>query len=507
MGLFIGTGESAGEEDPQSFHLCPGQAYPEKVMNPDKPEEPYKDKYSLLENLRESFSDPSLSQEKLRENGYALAEEYTAILQQFSRLAEFSESTQRKLLGADLRIREQQAELERKNARLEREIAEHIELKKQLQQRTDELTAINNRLSGTVNELTQRNLEILTLQQLGEFLQSCESEEETFHILISTCRRMFPSDAGYLSLMDDSMKMLRVVAFWGDSRFRKMEFDQQRCWAVRRGRAHAVLDPQVAPICLHSELFPNESALCVPMTAHGQVFGMMHLLMRPEKERQTEEERQQFFESKQRLFVSMVDRYALSLTDLRLRETLRIQAIRDPLTGLYNRRHMEVSFHREISRAQRHDQSLGVIMIDIDHFNVFNDTYGHDLGDRVLSEIGAFILRHVRGEDIACRYGGEEIIIILPGASLQHTQQRAEQLRIGIEALIVEMYDEEHTVTASLGVAIYPEHGHSIEAVVKAADCALYEAKNRGRNRVILAEKPVSLSGKDEEKEERQSSS
>ena len=119
------------------------------------------------------------------------------------------------------------------------------------------------------------------------------------------------------------------------------------------------------------------------------------------------------------------------------------------------------------------------------------------MGDKVLSEIGAFIQEHVRDEDIACRYGGEEIIIILPGASLQNTHQRAEQLRTGIEGLAVEMYDEEHTVTASLGLAIFPEHGATIKEVIRAADAALYEAKNKGRNRVVIAVKSLSASCKD----------
>ena len=468
-------------------------------MKSDKPEEPYKDKYSFLENLRGSFSDPSLSQDILRENGCALAEEYTAILQQLFQLAALSDTTQRKLLHADFKIQEQQQELKKKNVCLEREIVEHIQLRKQLQQRTKELTVTNDRLTKTINELTQRNLEILTLQQLGEFLQACESEEETFHVLIGTCRRLFSSDAGYLSLMDDSMKSLRVVDFWGDKKYKGFEFDQQQCWAVRRGKMHAVQDAQVTPVCPHSGISSNESSLCVPMTAHGQVIGMMHLLIRSGKAKQTKKELEQLFEAKQRLFVNMADRYAMSLTDLRLRETLKIQAIRDPLTGLYNRRHMEASFHREISRAQRHDAPLGVIMVDIDHFNVFNDTYGHDMGDKVLREIGAFTLGHVRDEDIACRYGGEEIIIILPDASLRNTHQRAEQLRSGIEGLAVEMYDEEHTVTASLGVAIFPEHGATVKEVIKAADTALYEAKNKGRNRVVLAVKSLPIPCKDED--------
>ncbi|CAK8719778.1 hypothetical protein GMJAKD_09055 [Candidatus Electrothrix aarhusensis] len=501
MGRIIETGESDREEESEPVHLCLRQATPEKIMKPDKPEVPYKGKYSLLENLRESFSDPSLSQDTLRENGYALAEEYATILQQLVQLAEVSDTNQRKLLNADFKIQEQQEQLKRKNVRLELEIAEHIELRKQLQQRTKELTVTNNRLTKTINELTQRNLEIITLQQLGEFLQACESEEETFHVLISSCRRLFPADAGYISLLDDSMKMLRVVGFWGERSYKQLEFDQQRCWAVRRGKMHAVQDPQITPICPHAQVGSDESSLCVPMTAHGQVIGMMHLLIRPGEEKQTEREQQQLFEAKQRLFVNMADRYAMSLIDLRLRETLKIQAIRDPLTGLYNRRHMEASFYREISRAQRHDVPLGVIMIDIDHFNVFNDTYGHDLGDKVLREIGAFVQGNIRDEDIACRYGGEEIIIILPGASLQNTHRRAEQLRIGIEGLAVDMYDEEHTVTASLGVALFPEHGGSIKEVIRAADCALYKAKNNGRNRVVIAEKALSVCCKDEDED------
>ncbi len=452
-------------------------------MKQDKLHESYRKRKSLLENLRESFSDRSLSQEVLRENGCALAEEYTAMLQQLSLLVTFSDTTQQKLLNAGLKIQAQQGELKEKNARLE---TEHIKLRKQLQQRTEELTESNNRLTKTIGELTKRNLEIMTLQQLGEFLQACESEEETFHVLISTCRRLFPSDAGYISLLDDSMKTLRVVGYWGDQEYKQLEFEQQQCWAVRRGRVHVVEDPQISPVCPHSKISGNESTLCIPMTAHGRVLGMMHLLMRSQE---TEGKFEQLLAAKKRLVVSMADRYALSLTDLRLRESLKTQATRDVLTGLYNRRHMEDSFQREISRARRHDQILGVIMIDLDHFNVFNDTYGHELGDKVLSEIGTFILKNVRDEDIACRYGGEEIIIILPGASLQNTHRRAEQLRRGIEGLAMEMYDEEHTVTASLGVALFPEHGASMQGVIRAADCALYEAKDKGRNQVIVAVK------------------
>ncbi|XOF32402.1 MAG: diguanylate cyclase [Candidatus Electrothrix sp. YB6] len=456
-------------------------------MKTDSSQEPYQDKYTLLENLRKSFADPSLSPKMLRENCCVLAEEYTAVLQQLIQLSKRTDTTQDKLLSADLRIRKQQEALKRKNERLQQEITEHIRLKQELQQRTEELTAANSRLIATVEELARRNQEMQALQQLGEFLQTCESEEETYHVLTGTCRRLFPSDAGYLSLLDDAESQFRIVDSWGEITCDRQEFEQRQCWAVRRGKIHAVQNPKISPVCPHVKMSPEESCLCVPMIAHGQMFGMMHLLIRPEKTEHPERERERIFAAKQRLFSSIADRYAMNLIDLRLRETLKFQATRDPLTGLYNRRHMEASFQREISRAQRHKLFLGVIMIDVDHFNVFNDTYGHELGDKVLSELGKFLVEGVRDEDIACRYGGEELFIILPGASLENTHKRAENLRQGIEGLAVTMDGEEYTVTASLGVAAFPEHGLTAAEVIKSADIALYQAKNRGRNKVVVA--------------------
>ncbi|MCI5221449.1 MAG: diguanylate cyclase [Candidatus Electrothrix sp. AR4] len=457
-------------------------------MKTNNSEEPYKDKYTLLENLRKSFIDPSLSPKMLRENGCALAEEYTAILHKLVNITRLRDTTQRKLLNADLTIREQQKELKGKNARLEQDISEQIKLKKQLQRQTEKLTATNKKLTRTIEELTQRNLEMLTLQQLGEFLQACESEKETYQVLIGTCRRLFPSDSGYLSLLDDSLKLLRIVASWGDVEHEHLEFEQQQCWAVRRGKTHAVRHPKIDPVCPHLNLPSDKGCFCVPMTAQGEVLGMMHLLIGSEiLGQQSEHEFTQVFESKQRLFVSIADRYSMRLVDLRLRETLKMQSIRDQLTGLYNRRHMEASFQREISRAQRHNSLLGVIMIDVDHFNVFNDTYGHDLGDMVLRELGNFLLHHTREEDIACRYGGEEFFIIMPEASLENTYKRAEQLKKGVEELAVKRDNEYHTVTISLGIATFPEHGATADEIVRAADSALYQAKSRGRNQVVIS--------------------
>ncbi|MCI5131316.1 MAG: hypothetical protein D3904_07275 [Candidatus Electrothrix sp. EH2] len=180
MSKIIETGGKNREEEPKSFHLCLEQVCPEQIMNPDKSEESNKDQYGLLKNLRESFSDPSLSQDILRENGCALAEEYTAILQQLFQLAALSDSSQRKLLNADLKIQEQQDELQRKNSRLKQEIAKHIELKKQLQQRTEELTMINSRLTKTINELTRRNTKSRPCNSWGNFCMPVNPRRKPF---------------------------------------------------------------------------------------------------------------------------------------------------------------------------------------------------------------------------------------------------------------------------------------------------------------------------------------
>jgi len=184
----------------------------------------------------------------------------------------------------------------------------------------------------------------------------------------------------------------------------------------------------------------------------------------------------------------VADSVALALANLKLRETLRHQSIRDPLTGLFNRRYMEETLERETRRVARAQRPLGIIMLDVDHFKLFNDTFGHDAGDSLLREFGNFLRAHVRGEDVACRYGGEEFTLILPEASLEVTRQRAEHLRGDIKHLHAQYHDQPlGAVALSLGVAVFPDHGSTGEAVLKAADAALYRAKREGRDRVVVA--------------------
>jgi len=177
------------------------------------------------------------------------------------------------------------------------------------------------------------------------------------------------------------------------------------------------------------------------------------------------------------------------VANIRLRQALRNQSIRDPLTGLYNRRYLEEMLERETRRAVRSEQGLGVLMLDLDHFKKFNDTYGHDAGDTVLRETASFLLKSVRAEDIVCRFGGEEFLVILPQANLKVSQARAERIRSKLRELTVLHQGQPlGMVTVSVGVAELPRHGTTPKELIEAADAALYRAKKAGRDRVMVAE-------------------
>ena len=163
---------------------------------------------------------------------------------------------------------------------------------------------------------------------------------------------------------------------------------------------------------------------------------------------------------------------------------LRALSVRDPLTGLYNRRYMEETFDREIQRAIRKQQQLCVIMADIDGFKEINDTVGHVLGDKVLVKVSALLMKNIRTSDVACRFGGDEFCLILPDCTLDEGIRRAEMLRRVIERLGEDVEAKTDRVTLSLGVAAMPESGNTREALLAAADSALYSSKRAGRNRV-----------------------
>jgi diguanylate cyclase (GGDEF)-like protein len=256
------------------------------------------------------------------------------------------------------------------------------------------------------------------------------------------------------------------------------------CWALRRGRPYLVDDRHQGIPCAHINRSRAAKYLCVPLLAQGDALGILHLQCNT----QDQPAALCFDGHKQQLAESAAEHLALALVSLKLRERLRQQAIRDILTGVFNRRYMEETLERELRRAERNKSPMGVIMLDIDHFKDYNDLFGHAGGDALLHELGGMLKKSIRGADIASRYGGEEFLVVLPDTTLEITGKRAEDLRQAARELQVYYLDKPlGKITISLGVASFPEHGRTIEEILKSADTALYRAKKEGRDRVVVA--------------------
>jgi diguanylate cyclase (GGDEF)-like protein len=225
------------------------------------------------------------------------------------------------------------------------------------------------------------------------------------------------------------------------------------------------------------------------MMAHGEALGLLYLDTRFDGESDAAAAPGESFSSEERLARTLAEQSALALANLRMRDVLKVQSIRDPLTGLFNRRYMEESLDRELRRTIRKGSSLGILMIDVDHFKSLNDTFGHEAGDVVLRSLGVLLKAHFRGEDIVCRYGGEEFTVILPEASQEIAQQRSSALCEATKQMLVQHRGQPlRAISLSIGIAIFGEHGTTAEALIRAADSALYMAKARGRDQVVVVD-------------------
>ena len=333
----------------------------------------------------------------------------------------------------------------------------------------------HDRLKASMDGLQQCYRDSEMLLEMGDLLQSCLTVQDVCDVVKVFCQRFFPKSDGALYLLSSQLGMLECVVSWGEAVPIETNFPREECWAMRRGRPQTYRQTGTALPCRHVTRQAVDY-LCAPLILQGEAAGLLHLRCNGSLD-----------DRFQQLAAMIAGRVALAMTGIILRDTLRTQSIRDPLTGLFNRRYLMETMTREFSRASRRQHTVGVIMIDIDHFKQFNDTYGHDAGDALLQALSNFLLKNIRGEDLPCRYGGEEFILILPEATREDTIRRAEELRRGISGLkVVHKGVTLQDVTVSVGVAIYPEHGDTIEVVLKSVDLALYRAKQEGRNRIAL---------------------
>ena len=349
------------------------------------------------------------------------------------------------------------------------------------------LKQTNEMLTDWVRELESRNKETLLLNEMGDRLQTCLTTEEACGVITKSALSLFPNDSGALFVTNPSKNLVEVMAVWGGYAPAEPVFAPEDCWALRSGRLYRVDDLTKSPVCAHVRSKAENGYLCVPMVAQGEAVGILHLEMGAA----APGGRPAMTEAKNRLAISVADHLALALSSLRLRETLHIQSIRDPLTGLFNRRYMEESLEREIRRADRKQRPLAALMLDLDHFKRYNDTLGHAAGDAMLRSIGSFLQTRMRKDDIVCRYGGEEFTIIMPESSLAIAKQRAERLRLQGKELEISLNGQFlGSVTFSVGIACFPDHGATGEQLLRAADLALYRAKAAGRDCIMAADVP-----------------
>ncbi|MCP4403618.1 MAG: diguanylate cyclase [bacterium] len=336
--------------------------------------------------------------------------------------------------------------------------------------------------------LKQRTQDLLQLNQLSNSLQRCQTENESYHVLVGVCQKLYPCSSGSFNLLAPEESEFRIVSSWGKPQRMTQQFGIDDEWIFDHSQAPLFKPTDSEKLIPSIGYAANSKSVCVPVGLANEIFGMLTIDFSQCYQSYSEETYHRQLESIRPVLTGLVEHYALSLSNLRLRETLRQESILDPLTQLYNRRHMEISLSREIRRAKRHSTPLGIILLDVDHFKKFNDSYGHEAGDIVLQEMGTLLRRHIRAEDIACRYGGEEFLLILPEATIDGTKQRAEELRIMVKQLHIPYHEELLEITISLGVASLPEHGLDARDILHAADTALYQAKAQGRNRVVVIE-------------------
>lgn len=257
------------------------------------------------------------------------------------------------------------------------------------------------------------------------------------------------------------------------------DFNPDQCWGLRRGRAHYYVPGGTEPCCTHFGEEPKAASLCLPMQAQGETIGLFSITI--DNIEKTNREKVAFARR-------VGEQISLALANLNLQHRLREQSIRDPLTKVFNRRYLELTLERELKRAERKSEPLSVLVLDIDHFKKFNDTMGHEAGDTLLTQFAQLLENNVRKEDIVCRYGGEEFVIVLPMANIQMAMERAHKICEATRKLKVNSLDKSiSAVSVSIGVSAFPYHGKEGQSLIAAADAALYASKNNGRDRVTAA--------------------
>lgn len=325
--------------------------------------------------------------------------------------------------------------------------------------------------------IADRTREITLIQTMTTLLNASKSFEESGQIILNIMPRLLPSLTGKLYLLNDNDRLVELVS-WGQQNSDNVSVLMNK--NINNSTTSYTDNKNGAHINECQPFQDSSHLICVDLIDNQELFGVLHFL----GQKQTVRDK-----NVRNVVMQLSEQISLGLTNLRVKNQLRHQAIRDPLTNLYNRRFMLEGFEQALNRAERHNYSLAVLMIDLDHFKNFNDNYGHKIGDLVLTEVAELFRSNLRLEDIACRFGGEEFCIICPDTGLKDAYLLAEKLRVGVSELV--LTDEQlslSSVTISTGIAVYPNHAIKSQQLLIEADKALYSAKKRGRNTTVVCQ-------------------
>jgi diguanylate cyclase (GGDEF)-like protein len=324
-----------------------------------------------------------------------------------------------------------------------------------------------------------RSRRLAVTAQMLQAMDSLTRADDLRDVLPAYLPKLLPGSDGAVYLYRHSRDFLQRAATWGGADHHPDLIGTGQCWGLRFGRTHATQAGD-GMHCAHCNAppAPDRTNVCVPMISQGEVLGLLVANLPAGPEAALDET----------TAAAISEQLALGTSNINLREVLRRQSTIDELTGLYNRRYFDETLRRELFRAERKRAALAIVMIDLDHFKRMNDTYGHEAGDFVLRTVGRVLRDGVRRSDVACRYGGEELVLVLPECDSAAAVRCAETIRASIAALELNLGDVLlPEVTASFGVAVWPAHGDDGATLLQAADRALYAAKNGGRNRVCTA--------------------
>ncbi|NDV23043.1 GGDEF domain-containing protein [Desulfovibrio sp. JC022] len=376
---------------------------------------------------------------------------------------------------------------ETKARRKTQEILEqtNLSLEDKVQERTKELSKANNRLEHFVERLRASNNDLRILNETGEELHRCQTISEALPTVVRAVQTLFPDSFGRISCFDEELGYFKISAEWGGQNHRLGKtFTHEDCPAIVGKTSFSGHGPHMESGCPELENMGDEYYFCRPLRFGEKTLGLIHFHYGMETSYEDQEE---WLQSKQTLAATLAEHIALALSNIRLRQRLEEKSIRDPLTRLFNRRYMEHVLEQELAKAKRDaSDTFGIILLDVDHFKIFNDTHGHQAGDQALIQLSAMLSTQVRKSDVVCRYGGEEFLLILAKSSSENTVKRAENIRVAANKLCIEYEGKSlGPITVSAGVTGFSKDDQKFENIIRRADDALYKAKEQGRNKVI----------------------